>query len=79
MGLGVVMITVGVNYVRNPHKAKELTRAELITETNRLERLADIYSDRDYDLSNEYQEQARVLDMILLDQMVDDDNVKRLG
>jgi hypothetical protein len=73
------MITVGVNYTRQPHKAKQLTREELITEVNRLEKLAHVYSDRDWEISNEYQEQARVLDMVLLDHMVDDEEVKRIG
>ncbi len=73
------MIYVGTNYVRTPSKAKELTREELISESNRLERLSSIYSDRDYEVSNEYMEQAKVLDRVLLDHMVADDMFKELG
>lgn len=73
------MIYVGTNYVRTPSKAKELTREELISESNRLERLSSIYSDRDYEVSNEYLEQAKILDKVLLDYMVADDMFKELG
>ena len=70
------MITVGINYVKTPEAAKRLTRDELITETNRLENLSYRYSDRDYEVSSEYMEQAKVLDMVLLDYMVSDDMIK---
>lgn len=73
------MIYVGTNYVRTPSKAKELTREELISESNRLERLSSIFSDRDYEVSNEYLEQAKVLDKVLLDLMVKDDMKKEVG
>lgn len=70
------MIKPGVNYVNNPEAAKRLTREELIQECNRLENLSFIFSDRDYDASEEYMAQARVLDHVLLDMMVEDDAEK---
>ena len=73
------MIYVGTNYVRTPSKAKELTREELISESNRLERLSSIFSDRDYEVSNEYLEQAKILDKVLIDHMVKDDMKKEVG
>lgn len=73
------MIYVGTNYVRTPAKAKELTREELITESNRLERLGEIYSERDYEISNDYFSQAKVLDKVLLDHMVKDDMIKDIA
>lgn len=69
-------IVKGANYKSNPSLAKNLTREELISECNRLETLASVFSDRDYEISNEYQEQAKVLDMVLLDMMAEDDQSK---
>lgn len=70
------MIKQGVNYVRTPEEARKLTREELITECNRLETLSAVMSDRDYEASNHYLEQARVLDTVLLDHMVADNIAK---
>lgn len=72
------MIKPGVNYVNNPEAAKRLTREELIQESNRLETLSFVFSDRDYEASDEYLRQAKVLDGVLLDMMVQDDIEKEL-
>lgn len=67
------MIRTNVNYLRNPELAKLLTRDELIKESNRLERMTDIYSELDYQLVEEYKAQSTVLDKVILNMMVQDD------
>lgn len=70
------MIYIGTNYLKTPSRAKQLTREELISESNRLERLSSMFSDRDWEVSNEYLAQVKVLDKVLLDHMVADDMTK---
>lgn len=64
------------NYVKNPWKAGNLSREKLLSELNRLENMALLYSDRDEDMMNFYDKQIEILDRVLLNLMAQDDIIK---